>query len=689
VAEEPGGASSLAQAAAPPPSAASEPPRDNAWKNFRGTGGAAGGFGSSAGPLAAISSSSSAAWKADRRSFQMTWGEDDLVFGKGRRQFNIQGERLDKIPWNGIELIPVQKNFMIDHPNVAARTRDENDMIRLKAGIIVECEDGEEPPKPFACLEECSFPDWAADGLRRRSWKSPTPIQMQAWPAALTGRDVVAIASTGSGKTMAYVLPMLVHIMAQDELKPGEGPEGLVILPHRELCQQVARNLADWSQVTRLNCQSIFGGEDRERQKAGLQERVDVMVATPGRLIDLLNTKATNLRRATFVVLDEADDLLGQGFEDQINLLMSQIRPDRQVLLFSATWPETVERFAREICHQRPIHINIGGVKLAACKDVDQCFWCPGRVIGGRWNPGEKKIDALKRGMGMVFDKLQTNREKVLIFCNHIGEVPTVVKELQQEGMPCEGFTSDCTQAVRTELLRRFIEGDDLSILVCTQVLGRGHDFQNVKYVINYDMPNRLVDYVHRVGRTGRAGERGFSLTFLEETDLRFAKDICDMLRETGLKPEKWLEQESTRRKQKKWLQLYRDCRYGAPPPAITDATQESQEPQWDGRGRSRRHEFLHLCRSMGMGRLPGQESGAQAQPKAAPPFPTAVAASPCALGPPPPSSGDVQAARLWPPQGTPALGPPLARDAPPPQPKGAEMGGGGAPSLWTPPPAG
>lgn len=563
----------------------------------------------------------------------MTWGKDDPVFGRGRGQFNINGERLDKIDWNGTEIVPVRKDFVIQHPSVESRGREECDRIRLKNGIIVETGEHEDVPKPFESLEECSFPEWAAEGLRERGWKFPSPIQIQAWPAALTGHDVVGIASTGSGKTMAYVLPMLVHIIAQPELKAGEGPVGLVLLPHRELCNQVANVLMECAGKTGLQCQSIFGGEDRERQQAGLLERVDVLVATPGRLTEFLYRKTTNLKRATYVVLDEADDLLGQGFEEQISAIMSQIRPDRQVLLFSATWPEEVETFARGICHERPIHINVGGIKLAACKDVDQKFWAPGRGHCP-WRIGDQKIEVLKKAVQVIGKLPKEYMEKALIFCNHISDVLPVVEALKEAEVCCEGFTSECTQAVRSELLRRFQEEDDLPILVCTQVLGRGHDFQNVKYVINYDMPHRLVDYVHRVGRTGRAGESGFSLTLLDEPDLRFAKQLVEMLKETGQQPQEWLVQESSRKKQRKYEQIYRDGRYGrlgSALPALTDKPDEPHDVGWEGRGAGRRHTFLELCKGRGVSRRPGQDvSRGHAEPVAA--SPSAAAPAPVAV---------------------------------------------------------
>lgn len=538
-------------------------------------------------------------------------GRSDPTESMLKRQFNNIGERLDKLDWHGVEIVPVRKDFVFTHPNVEARTQEECELMRMRLGIHVLNEDISDVPKPIECLEETPFPDWAAEVLRQRCWEKPTPIQVQGWPAALHGHDVIGIASTGSGKTLAYVMPMLVHIMAQPELKPGEGPVGVILVPHRELARQVAKEVQAFSEHTGLVVESISGGTDQELQKAAFLERVDVIVATPGRLIAVLNDRSTNLARATYLVLDEADELLHEGYGSQIRLIVSQIRPDRQVLLFSATWQDNVEEFAHEVCQCAPIRIHVGGTKLAACKDIDQCFWCPGKGPNPAetWPVGETKIQVLCRALRSVDDRIKSGA-KTLIFCNKSETVPWVVEELRNVGFICEPFTGILRQTMRDEILAKFQNPDsDLPILVCTQVLGRGHDIQDVKFVINFDFPQRIVEYVHRIGRTGRAGQNGFALTLLDEIDLRYAKEIVDLVKETGQEPPQWLKEESSRKKIKKYNQLYHTVKTGNVQNltnglglAMLEDTKNHEE--WKGRGLGRRNEFLKMCKEQGAARV-------------------------------------------------------------------------------------
>lgn len=525
-------------------------------------------------------------------------------------RFGIVGELLEKIEWNGEQLVPVRKDFAFLHPNVEAKPEEDCELIRLRLGIHVLNVEAE-VPKPVECLEEAPFPDWAMSVLRQRGFERPTPIQVQGWPAVLHGHDTVGVASTGSGKTMAYVMPMLVHVMAQPELLPGEGPVGLVLVPHRELCQQVHREIEAFEAFTGLVCRVVCGGADEAKQKEEALHRVDVVVATPGRLIRMLNKRWTNLRRATYVVLDEADELLSHGFEDQVRLIMSQIRPDRQVLLFSATWEEAVEKLAHDVCDCKPIQINCGNTKLSACKEIDQTFWCVGRV-GANWPVEESKVQALCRAVRNLLQNLREGA-KALVFCNTKDVVPKVVEFLKAAGLPGEEFSSKLSQHKRDKLLEDFRQHgpSEQPVLVCTQVLGRGHDFQNVRYVINYDMPGRLVDYVHRIGRTGRAGQRGFSLTLLEEVDLRLAKELVQCLEHTAAQgPPPWLKTESSKKRQVKYSRQFRDegppafgCALPAPEPVPTKEPGSSVQASWDGRGRGRRGEFLKQCCGCGAAR--------------------------------------------------------------------------------------
>jgi len=532
--------------------------------------------------------------------------------GRGRRfsEFTRQPQIID---WQGEQIVPVRKDFSYPHPDVSGRTQEECDMLRLKHGIEVERSREDIPiPKPIVNLEETPFPDWATIVLRNKAWQAPTPIQIQAWPTATEGFDMIGIAATGSGKTMAYVLPMLVHIMAQPELKPGEGPVGLVLLPTRELCDQVRNEIAAFAEFTGLRCESVFGGEDFRHQALAFLERVDIVTATPGRLLDLLEKKKTNLKRVTYVVLDEADEMCERDFGSQVNLIMTQIRPDRQILLFSATWQDNMKEFAERVVQQRgtlskgTIHINVGGIKLSACKDIDQQFWLSGEH-GCLWENTMTKTQALCAALQQISAQLNAGEFKALIFCNRRETVPGIVAALCNADIACEGYmSSDAAQGSRSaEQLSRFRQtGSNLNVLVCTSLLGRGHDFTNVKYVLNYDMPGRLVEYIHRIGRTGRNGEKGFALTLLERLDLRFAAKLVTCLRDTAHVVPPFLSREA-RNSDRLWREYLRGGR-----PTRDRGGDAEEEPDvfavsnpWKGRGRGRCQTFLDELNGRGLAR--------------------------------------------------------------------------------------
>lgn len=469
------------------------------------------------------------------------------------------GERLEVIDWQGLEIVPVQKDFSFEHPAVAARSEEECERIRATNSIHVVTNLGAEDqmPKPIIRFEEAPFPDWAAAELRQMGFQQPTPIQVQAWPVVLKGHDFVGIAETGSGKTIAYVLPMLVHLMAQPELRPGEGPIGLILVPTRDLCMQVTKQVEQFVGNTGIVCRALYGGADINQQARSLAQRMDIAVATPGRLIALLNSSCTNLRRATFLVLDEADELLGQGFGEQVRLVLTQVRPDRQALMFSATWHKVVDELARQVCSLRPIRINVGSTKLSACKTIMQRF--------KRVEAGEEKVELLCKALDPIRSRMANDyRQRALVFCNHRDAVEPLVEDLSQRGYPCRGFHGQQAQAQRDEALTQFAAPDSgLWVLVCTQILGRGYDFSNVRYVINFDMPHKIVEYIHRIGRTGRAGQQGFSLSFFTDGDLCVCRDLAMVLRESGQEVPTWLAADAKRWKRGNYGYWARNGQHG------------------------------------------------------------------------------------------------------------------------------
>ena len=278
------------------------------------------------------------------------------------------GQGLVKPVWDKLE--PFQKNFYVPHENVRTRSIEEVEKFRAEMEVTVY---GNAIPNPNEHFEEANFPKYIMDEIIREGFTSPTAIQSQGWPIALSGRDLVGIAQTGSGKTLAYMLPAFVHIANQKPLQRGEGPVVLVLAPTRELAQQIQTVVRDFGihgkPPIRYTC--IFGGALKGPQVRDLERGVEVVIATPGRLIDFLEREITNLRRCTYLVLDEADRMLDMGFEPQIRKIIEQIRPDRQVLMWSATWPKEVKSLAEDFLTDY-IQVNIGSLNLSANNNIHQ-----------------------------------------------------------------------------------------------------------------------------------------------------------------------------------------------------------------------------------------------------------------------------------------------------------------------------
>jgi len=355
------------------------------------------------------------------------------------------------------------------------------------------------------------------------------------WPVALQGRDLIGIAETGSGKTLAYILPMMVHIVVQEELKAKEGPVGVVLAPTRELALQINGVAKEFIGASGLRSTCIYGGANVKEQGWALQEKNDIVVATPGRFIQLLNEGWTNLNRVTYCVLDEADEMLTKGFGEQIDLILSQVRPDRQMLMFSATWPKTVQTLAeKHLKNEEPVFIRVGGDKLAACRTISQNVLVLSNV--------DDKYDKLRESIVRSGCHVRGCLHKALVFCRSRTNVDDVVWRLVNDNIEAGGIHAGKTQDDRISVLQAFKEGE-LGCLVATNCLGRGHDIPRVKFVINYDAPDQIEMYVHRIGRTGRAGESGFAMTLLTDRDYHLAGPLIDVLKATEQKiPDKLKE---------------------------------------------------------------------------------------------------------------------------------------------------
>lgn len=278
------------------------------------------------------------------------------------------GDSLVKPEWDLGSLEPIQKDFYKPHTNVESRSDDDVQRFRATKEITVS---GNNVPRPSQTFDEGNFPDHVMTTIKEQGWVEPTGIQAQGWPIALSGRDLVGIASTGSGKTLAYMLPAAVHIVHQQRLNRGDGPIALILAPTRELAQQIQSVAQAYSAHGCIRNTCLFGGSPKGPQARDLERGVEIVIATPGRLIDFLEKGTTNLRRCTYLVLDEADRMLDMGFEPQIRKIIEQIRPDRQVLMWSATWPKEIQALAEDFLTDY-IKINIGSLNLSANNNIKQ-----------------------------------------------------------------------------------------------------------------------------------------------------------------------------------------------------------------------------------------------------------------------------------------------------------------------------
>lgn len=313
-----------------------------------------------------------------------------------------------------------EKAFYKEHINVTNRTNAEVEKFRRDHQITVS---GHDVPRPVETFDEAGFPRYVMDEVKAQGFPAPTAIQSQGWPMALSGRDVVGIAETGSGKTLTYCLPAIVHINAQPLLAPGDGPIVLVLAPTRELAVQIQQEMAKFGRSSRIRNTCVYGGVPKGPQIRDLQRGVEVCIATPGRLIDMLESNKTNLRRVTYLVLDEADRMLDMGFEPQIRKIVSQIRPDRQTLMWSATWPKEVRSLANDFLHDF-IQVNIGSMDLAANHRIAQIV--------------EVVSNEEKRGrMIHHLEDIMTNKDnKVLIFVGTKRIADDITRFLRQDGWP-------------------------------------------------------------------------------------------------------------------------------------------------------------------------------------------------------------------------------------------------------------
>ncbi|KAG5346685.1 DDX5 helicase, partial [Acromyrmex charruanus] len=442
-------------------------------------------------------------------------GNRDNNFGNNNFKNRQPGERLRKPRWDMSTLPQFRKDFYQPHPNVMARSIHAVEAYRSNKEITVK---GANVPGPNIYFEEGGFPDYVLNEIRRQGFGEPTAIQAQGWPIALSGRDMVGIAQTGSGKTLAYILPAIVHINHQPRLSRNDGPIALILAPTRELAQQIQQVASDFGMSSQVRNTCIFGGAPKGPQARDLERGVEICIATPGRLIDFLERGTTNLRRCTYLVLDEADRMLDMGFEPQIRKIVEQIRPDRQTLMWSATWPKEVRNLAEEFLTDY-IQINIGSLQLAANHNILQ--------IVDVCEEYEKESKLMK-----LLEEISNEPEnKTIIFVETKRKVDDITRAINRYGWQAIGIHGDKSQQERDYVLNQF-RNSRSAILVATDVAARGLDVEDVKFVINLDYPSNSEDYVHRIGRTGRSQRTGTAYAFFTPGNAHKAGDLIQVLEE-------------------------------------------------------------------------------------------------------------------------------------------------------------
>ena len=386
-------------------------------------------------------------------------------------------------------------------------------------------------PAPIKSFADLHLDDSVMNYLKEARFLRPTPIQMQSLSCSLSGRDVIGLAETGSGKTLAYTLPLAIWLKEDRPRGHGESPVALIVVPTRELMQQIfieVKNLlncicvntnlttkqAGGSRETRYQAAAICGGVPAHSQILEIARGVDVIVATPGRLLDLCDRGALSLSRVRYFVLDEVDRVLGMGLEEQLRKVVALVTAESkpcQTLLFSATLPESLVRLTRSAVVD-PVEIQVGVTQVTAPNIKHHVLF-----LHSYEKPG-KILEILR----------QTEFPPVLVFASSIQAVDALVRHLSKEQFHVAGLHSEKVQEYRFKLMTGFKNGK-VDVLVATDLASRGLDIPEVTHVINYDIPDSIEDYIHRCGRTGRMARHGIATSFLT-LDCKIAAELRDLL---------------------------------------------------------------------------------------------------------------------------------------------------------------
>ena len=473
-------------------------------------------------PAAAVRSRASvAASMESAERLRMEGAESAMREAESALQARARKKELPQVDHAQVSYPSFRKSFYIEVPELKAMTDADVEAVRKSMdGIKVR---GKRCPKPIKRWTQSGLSDRLLGAIAKAGYTAPFPIQAQCMPAVMSGRDVIAIAKTGSGKTMGYALPLMRHVMDQPPLGHGDGPIGLIMVPTRELAMQVYREVSKFAKVAGCAAAAVYGGANLKQQIAELKRGAEIVVCTPGRMIDMLSAnsgRVTNLRRVTYVVLDEADRMFDMGFAPQIDRIVQNVRPDRQTMLFSATFPQAVEKLARGVL-TKPVQIVVGGISVVS-------------------NTIEQHVEVLSQDAKLprLCQLLRQHYEEgqQLVFVDTQEACDALFRELLKQNLPCATLHGGMGQDDRDSTIADFKSGD-VSLLVATSVAARGLDVKGLTLVVNYEVPNHYEDYVHRVGRTGRAGNSGTAYTFLAPDEEKYAPDLVKAMEAAGQEP--------------------------------------------------------------------------------------------------------------------------------------------------------
>ena len=424
--------------------------------------------------------------------------EEELLRALETRKKLLTGMELAR----GIEYTSAMKTSWRAPASVMRQGEAGFDALRKKHHILI---DGEDVPPPITTFKYMKLPEPLQAYLEDKGIKRPTPIQVQGLPTVLSGRDMIGIAFTGSGKTLVFTLPMVCFALEAEMRLPfieGEGPVALCVVPSRELARQIYDVCVEQcaaiarAGLPELRPMLCIGGIDLADQIAKLRRGIHLVVATPGRLKDMLNRGRFSLRQCRLLVLDEADRMIDTGFEEEVREIMSHFQGQRQTLLFSATMPAQIQNFAKSaLVH--PVTVNVGRAG-AASLDVVQ------------------EVEYVRQDSKVTYllEVLQKTPPPVLVFAENKKDVDDIHEYLLLKGVEAVAVHGGKDQEEREFAVRAFKSGKK-DVLVATDVASKGLDFAGIKHVINYDMPKEIEDYVHRIGRTGRGGRTGVATTFI------------------------------------------------------------------------------------------------------------------------------------------------------------------------------